>query len=107
MSHDKFIGWRKSRHSNASANCVEVATAITWRKSRHSNNTGGCVEVASAAWGKSSYSNSSEGCVEVASRDRVVGIRDSKQHGRGPVLEFTATAWSAFLAAVKDGKFDL
>jgi Domain of unknown function (DUF397) len=86
MKDDKFTGWRKSRHGNSSGSCVEVATAN---------------------WHKSSYSNSSESCVEVAPADRRVGVRDSKQHGLGPVLEFGPTAWKAFLAAVKDGEFDL
>ncbi len=58
-------------------------------------------------WRKSSYSNSSGGCVEVSSTDRVVGVRDSKQHGSGPILEFTADVWAAFLRRVKDGHFDL
>ena len=38
---------------------------------------------------------------------RVVGVRDSKQHGRGPILEFTRAAWESFIRAAKDGKFDL
>ena len=47
-----------------------------------------------AGWRKSSYSNDSGNCVEVAPADAAVGVRDSKQHGRGPVLEFTRTAWA-------------
>ena len=58
-------------------------------------------------WRKSSYSNSSGNCVEVAATGRAVGVRDSKQHGRGPVLEFTRAAWESFIRAAKDGKFDL
>jgi hypothetical protein len=63
MNHAQPSGWRKSRRSNSSANCVEVGATP---------------------------------------RRRVVGVRDSKQHGRGPVLEFTAPTWQAFLAAVRD-----
>lgn len=59
------------------------------------------------SWRKSSYSNSSGNCVEVAATDRAVGVRDSKQHGRGPMLEFTRAAWESFIRAAKDGKFDL
>jgi hypothetical protein len=61
--HDvEYTGWRKSRRSNASGNCVEVG----------------------AAPGR-----------------RVIGVRDSKQGGHGPVLEFAAPVWLAFLAEMR------
>ena len=79
----------------------------TWRKSSRSDGTGNCIEVTFADWRKSSYSSGGTGnCVEVASADDAVGVRDSKQPGRGPVLEFTPTEWAAFLRAAKDGEFD-
>jgi hypothetical protein len=34
-----------------------------------------------------------------------VGVRDSKQHGRGPVLEFTRAQWDAFIRAARAGQF--
>jgi hypothetical protein len=65
-------------------------------------------------WQKSSYSNSSANCVEVSfaappgasgaptrARAEMVGVRDSKQHGGGPVLEFSVAAWSTFLTRAK------
>ena len=56
-------------------------------------------------WRKSSYSGDGNSCVELASaRDGaapVVGVRDTKANGRGPVLEFTATAWRDFLTRLK------
>jgi hypothetical protein len=60
-----------------------------WRKSRRSNDSGNCVEVGTA------------------SGRRVVGVRDSKQRGCGPVLEFSVTMWVAFTTAVRDGTLDL
>ena len=56
-------------------------------------------------WHKSTYSGNANSCVEVArSADGAVGVRDTKQHGRGPVLEFTPGEWQAFLTAIKNGE---
>jgi hypothetical protein len=59
-------------------------------------------------WFKSSYSNGNGGsCVEVAYLpDGGRAVRDTKDHGRGPVLLFTAAEWVAFTKGVKDGEFD-
>ena len=57
-------------------------------------------------WRKSSLSTTN-GCVEVAFVGDRIAVRDSKQQGRGPVLEFTATEWAAFLGGVRGGEFDL
>jgi hypothetical protein len=59
-----------------------------------------------SGWRKSAHSNSSANCVEVATAEHMVGVRDSKQHGHGPILEFTATQWAAFIADVKSGAVD-
>lgn len=45
-------------------------------------------------------------CVEVAMAEDVA-VRDSKSAPHGPVLRFTHTEWREFVAAVKEGKFDL
>ena len=59
-----------------------------------------------ASWRTSSYSTGNGGeCVEVAEIPGWVGIRDSKQHGRGPVLAVTPAAWAAFRHGVRDGDF--
>jgi hypothetical protein len=58
-----------------------------FRKSRRSGNSGQCVEVADNLPG-------------------IVAVRDSKDHDRG-TLTFAPEAWSAFLADVKHGDFDV
>ncbi len=47
------------------------------------------------------------GCVAVAVlADGSIAVRDHKVEG-GPVLTFTAEEWDAFVAGVKNGKFDV
>jgi hypothetical protein len=59
------------------------------------------------SWRKSSLSSGGDNCVEVAfAADGTVGVRDSKQQGRGPVLEFTPAEWDAFLGGAHGGEFD-
>ncbi|MFJ9811480.1 DUF397 domain-containing protein [Streptomyces sp. NPDC101158] len=59
------------------------------------------VDLSTATWRKSSYSNQDGGeCLEVADGLPLVPVRDSK-HLTGPALVFPATAWSAFVAAVR------
>ncbi|MFD0855983.1 DUF397 domain-containing protein [Actinomadura adrarensis] len=55
---------------------------IGWRKTRLSEPTGNCIEVGVAA-------------------DGTVGIRDTKQHRQGPVLELTSAEWADLLNAVR------
>ncbi len=62
------------------------------------------IDWSKAAWRKSSHSGDG-GCVEVAFVGDAIGVRDTKDRS-GPVLEFTATEWSAFLSGVRDGSFD-
>ena len=53
-------------------------------------------------WRKSTYSSSNGGdCVEVGQATRIIAVRDTKQHGPGPVLRFTAAAWRRFADQVK------
>lgn len=59
---------------------------VTWRKSTRSNGSGDCVEVADNLAGN-------------------VRLRDSKDP-EGPILTFTATAWSVFVGSAKCGTFN-
>jgi Domain of unknown function (DUF397) len=92
---------------------------VAWRKSRYSGNGSDCVEV--GLWAKSSCSDTANGCVEataVTSRDgldipagkadteKLILLRDSKNPDAG-TLVFDEHEWSAFIAGVKDGEFDL
>jgi hypothetical protein len=43
----------------------------------------------------------------VARVGSVIGVRDTKANGAGPVLEFNAIEWTAFLGGVVKGEFDL
>lgn len=63
-------------------------------------------DLAAAAWRKSTRSQANGACVEVAHVGDVVGVRDSKAP-EGCVLRFTRAEWSAFVAGVKDGEFDI
>ena len=52
-------------------------------------------------WRKSSHSdNGGSGCIEAGHIPGAVLIRDTTQHGCGPVLRVSAETWRAFTAAV-------
>ena len=54
----------------------------------------------------SSYCHSG-GCVAVATlQGGRIGVRDTKTSSGGPILDFSAAAWSSFLTAVKSGAID-
>lgn len=57
-------------------------TFTHWRKSRHSDPGASCVEVGQSVEG-------------------VIGVRDTKARGKGPILEFTRSEWTAFLNSIR------
>lgn len=59
---------------------MEVTDSVTWRKSTYS-------------------SGGANNCVEVGAAAGVL-VRDTKDNGTGPVLGFTATAWTEFLSSL-------
>jgi hypothetical protein len=65
-------------------------------------------DLSRALWHKSTFSNGSGGaCLEVATNlPGIVAVRDSKDPN-GPKLAFTNQAWSAFVQAIRQTKFDL
>lgn len=50
------------------------------------------------SWRKASYSSANGGCVEVGAGQTAVGVRDTVQHGLGPVLRFPSSAWREFIS---------
>jgi Domain of unknown function (DUF397) len=64
-------------------------------------------DVSSISWRKSSLSTYNGNCVEIGRLgDNTIGVRDTKDKGRGSVLAFTQDEWSAFLGGAKAGEFD-
>jgi hypothetical protein len=64
-------------------------------------------DITRAAWQKSSFSGYNGSCFEIARlRSDRIGVRDTKDHGSGPVLVFNQDEWSAFLAGLRAGEFD-
>jgi hypothetical protein len=56
-------------------------------------------------WRKSSYSdNGGASCIEAGKAPGAVLVRDTTQHGRGPVLQVSLADWRRFAAAVRTGQ---
>jgi hypothetical protein len=76
-----------------------------WRTSSYSGNGGSsCVEVGAIPWRTSTYSgNGGSTCIEAGHVAGAVLVRDTTQHGRGPVLRVTPGDWARFTATVRAG----
>jgi hypothetical protein len=55
----------------------------------------------SANWRKATYSTAEGSCVEAGSVPGLVLVRDTTQHGRGPVLRVTPAGWDRLMASIK------
>jgi Domain of unknown function (DUF397) len=56
----------------------------------------------SPGWRKSSYSNGgADTCVEAGHVPGAVLVRDTTQHGAGPVLRVTPADWGRFTATIR------
>jgi Domain of unknown function (DUF397) len=65
-------------------------------------------DIVTAAWHKSIISTYNGSCFELARlRSDLIGVRDTKDRGQGPVLVFNQDEWDAFRSGVKAGEFDL
>ena len=55
------------------------------------------------SWRTSSYSGGNGGaCVEVAAHGGMILVRDTKNHGHGPVQRYSPVAWRAFVAGLRE-----
>ena len=45
------------------------------------------------------------GCVEVAITATLIGVRDTKDKGNGPILGFDRSAWTSFVRDLHSGEF--
>lgn len=61
------------------------------------------IDVTHAPWRKSSYSGGQGSCVEVAPAPGMVGVRDTKDRGRGHFV-VSRTAWTSFARAAASGE---
>lgn len=76
---------------------------LRWRTSTYSENDEHCVGVAPVipAWRTSTYSRNWDAqCVEVSPAAPAVRVRDTKRLA-GPVISFTAAAWSGFVVGAR------
>lgn len=65
----------------------------------HDSTSGGTAGREIGRWRTASYSGNGDNCVEVAVAPSGMLLRDTKDHGTGPVVAFSADQWAAFLRA--------
>ncbi len=58
------------------------------------------------SWIKAAKSTANGSCLEVRRHAGMIEVRDSKEHGKGPILRFTAAEFDAFLDGARNAEFD-
>ena len=56
-------------------------------------------------WRKAQRSKNYGDCAEVSGSDGIIAMRDSKDR-QGPVIEYPAASWQAFIVSAKSGALD-
>ena len=72
----------------------------TWRKSTYSGSQTDCVEVGTGSRTSSRPGFQAE-CGEAGNLPGRVAVRDTTQHGNGPVLSINPAAWRRFTATIR------
>lgn len=58
------------------------------------------------AWVKAHASDDGQNCIEQRRHAGMIEVRDTKDHGTGPVLRFTPAEYAAWLDGAGKGEFD-
>jgi hypothetical protein len=54
-----------------------------------------------ATWRKATYSNAQGSCVQAGSMPGRILVRDTTQHGNGPVMTVSPQSWRRFTADIR------
>lgn len=57
-------------------------------------------------WIKAKLSDTGSSCIEQRRSGDAIEVRDTKDHGAGPVLRFSLDEYAAWLDGAKSGEFD-
>jgi hypothetical protein len=58
-------------------------------------------DMTGATWRKSTYSNAQGSCVEAGSVPGRILVRDTTQHGNGPVVSISPADWRRLTASIR------
>jgi hypothetical protein len=62
--------------------------------------------ISETPWVKATASSNGSNCVEQRRHGGVVEVRDTKDHGAGPTLRFSAEEYAAWIDGARRGDFD-